>query len=576
MKQNHSQEIRTNEFKLLLRAAKRRFLTSLALGAAGFGAAFVFIAPKNLMANIIDCIWFRLVIEFRKLPLLGVRHQDIHLYAKAYSLMISQMWFWYIALALFAGTFILVFSTLNVFAYLRAGKGKLGDYKRGSKLLTVKQHNRLIQRSYGANPPLEMGSKLLLGQEKLMVPESLQYRHFAFVGASGYGKSTAIEEILIHARSNQQKVLVVDLNGAFYSKFGTAKDKIISLHDSRSEAWDFWNEPFMNPETMASAIIEEDSVGQQFFFKAGREVLASLFRINSSLKELIEDLERPQPELKLRLQEKGELALKVLGEGSGDQADGVMGTAVLDLAFVKALVKMNAGRESFSIGRWMHDDTDPSWVFLTCTDASLESSKAALRLWFETASIAALSRSTANPNSPHTWLVVDEVKSIGRLPSLPSVLDKGRKHKSSIVLGFQAFSQIKRVYGEHDANAIFQGLQNQFFFRMTDVECAKYASDVLGEQEVDQVTVGLSFGDSDKSERGSLNQNLVRRKIVLPEEIRNQDILRAYAKLCHHQPVSVSFRASNRPEVNIPFCKLETQPQPLFEGDCGVYSLIKR
>ena len=47
-------------------------------------------------------------------------------------------------------------------------------------------------------------------------------------------------------------------------------------------------------------------------FKSAREVLGALLRMNKSLEELIEDLDRPQPELKERLKLAGETSLKML------------------------------------------------------------------------------------------------------------------------------------------------------------------------------------------------------------------------------------------------------------------------
>jgi hypothetical protein len=552
MRQVRGQEIAVSEMKLSANAIYQRFIWSLVIGAAITFAIFWFFAPPNLIQNVINFCWAYLVLEFRKLPILGVRDSDIRHYVGAFILMSRQAYFWQILMASFATTSLSLFGTLSYLFWKKGESKKLDEYKRGSQLLPPRFHNKLMRSGYKKNPPHEMGSPLILGKEKVVVPEALQYRHFAFVGASGYGKSTAIEEVLAHARRQNHKVLVVDLNGVFYAKFGRPNDRLLSIRDGRALAWDFWHEPVATEANIAAAIVEAESFGNPFFYKSAREVLASLLRMNSDLKTLIEDVDRPQPELKEKLKAMGETSLKMLGEGMGDQADGVMGTAVLDFAFVKKLALHNGDRLPFSITEWMNDANDKSWVFLTVDDVGLEASKPLLRVWFEMACLAALTRNPLGQKHPHTWLVIDEAKSIGQLPSLPAILDKGRKHNVSVVLGFQAFSQMKKIYGEHDANAIFQGLQNQFFFRMTDVECAKYASDVLGEEEVDAASLGMSYGEANSANRGSINHARVRRKIVMPEEIRNQEILHAYTKICHHQPVKMSFSPSKVKPKNEP------------------------
>ena len=115
----------------------------------------------------------------------------------------------------------------------------------------------------------------------------------------------------------------------------------------------------------------------------------------------------------------------------------------------------------------------------------------------------------------HTWLILDEAKTVGRLPSLPHILDKGRKFRTSVVLGFQAVSQLETVYGKAEAKSILQGLQNQVIFRMSEATSAEYASEYLGDQEVEQASIGQSFND--KSERGSVNHSLVKKRLVMAE-----------------------------------------------------------
>lgn len=573
MRQVHGQEIMVNEMRLAASAMAKRLAWSLGFGVGVCALTVLLFSPQDLLGNVLAYGWYSLVFEVRQLPILGIRPIDIHNVAQNYALMMHQVWFWQVLLCVFFVFSLGLFAILSWVFWRRGRSEQLDNFKRGAQLVSPKIHNKIMKASYSRKPPHEMGAPLKLGEQGVIVPEALQYRHFAFAGASGYGKSTAIEEIVVHARQQSHKALIVDLNGAFFAKFARPGDRLLSLRDARTLAWDFWHEPMATPENIAAAIIEADATQNQFFWKGARQVLAALLRMNSSLTKLVEDLERPQPQLKERLKAAGELALKVIGEGSGDQADGVMGTTVLDLSFSKQLAENNAGRAPFSVTEWMNDPRDQSWVFLTVDDAGLEVSKPILRVWFELACLAALARNPLQGKHPHTWLIIDEAKSIGQLPSLPAILDKGRKHNVSVVLGFQAFSQVKRIYGEHDANSIFQGLQNQFFFRMTDVECARYASDVLGEQDVEQASYGMSFGIEDSSDRGTINHSRTRRKVVLPEEIRNQEILQAYAKLCHHQPVQVSFSVTQAPMVNRHFVPVKMkQPDAAQSAEFGMYS----
>lgn len=559
-----TEQIEAYEARLRFAVVVKRALWSLLVGALLAGLYLTVWGTRGSAMDGVRYLVASLWLEIRKLPDLGVRTEDIHEVAKYWSLMHRQGQDWTLSGWLLAGCVSAVFACLTWFHQLKWDRAYLDRFQRGNLLVPAQMHNRLMGKKYGSQPPHHMGVALKLGHERVLIPESLQYRHLAFLGASGYGKSTAIEEILGHARKHHQKCLIVDLNGAFWSKFGTSPDSILSLRDARSVPWTLWSEPLLHPENLAAALIEAEGSSHAYFWKGARALLASLLRLNRHVSGLVEDLNRPIAALRDKLLQADEISVRVLGESASEQADGIIGTTALDFAFLKELTALEPTNESepFSISKWLLDDQDLSWVFLTVRDIDLEQTRPLLRLWFDVACLAALQRTPDDTKSPHLWLVVDELKSVGQLPSLPGILDKGRKHKTSLVLGFQALSQLKKIYGEHDAASMIQGLQNQFFFRMTEVECADYASKVLGSEDVEQASYAVSFDETKAKGRGSVNHARTQRPLVLPDEIRSLDILHAYAKLCHHNPLKMTFRPASMPAVQTGFVerpKIETE-----------------
>lgn len=489
----------------------------------------------------------RIVFEIRKVPIFGVRDIDIHNVAYNYVLIVHDSKFWNVALIISLVTFVLSFAALSYFFFKKGQRERLERYMRGNKLVAPHVHNALIKSSYKKEKYLE------LGKARLWVPESLQCLHFAFLGASGSGKSTAIEEVLIYAQRQKHKALVVDLNGAFYSKFGRPGDIILSLRDPRSEAWDFWCEKDVEPENIAAAMIEAGAEHNSYFWKGARAVLSSLLKHSDSCETLWEDFKSSTADIRKKLEDKNEISQRIIGQGDGDQADGILGTTVLDFSFLKELNQWkNPNDNKVSITEWMNNHENSAWVYLIVSDKDVEITKPLLRVWFDLACLAILGRDPGDPRNIHTWLVVDELKSIGQLPNLPALLDKGRKYKASSVLGFQAISQLEKIYGEQDTKSILQGLQNQFYFRMNEMESASYASNALGEQEIEQASLGVSFGQKTSADRGSINKTSTRKKLVLPDEIKSLKPLECYAKLCHHQPIKINFAVTNRTRINLP------------------------
>ena len=549
MAYNHGQDLAMVDLKLTTQALTKRLLWSLVIGLIVIGVC-VMLGPRDMVVNVLWYLKAQAFLEVRRLPIFGVRRQDIYELVKPLYLMRRQADSWLFSLELGAGASAVSFGLFTYFFWRRGQRSLTEQVMRGARLSTPRQHNWAMRRIYRKLPPTDMGRRLVMGAEKLIVPESLQYLHFAFAGASGTGKSTAIREVMAQALERGDKGLVVDLGGAYYSRFGRAGDHVLSLRDPRSEAWDFWHEEGVPEEAMAAAMIEAESGNNPYFWKGARAVLTSLFRINSSVATLLADFKKPTSELREKLRAKDEISRRIIGEGDGDQADGIIGTTVLDFAFLKELNQWaRPGKAFFSIARWMNDHSDKSWTYIIVTEDDLEVVRPLLRLWFDIACLAAMRRDPDDPTACHTWLFLDEIKTLGRLPSLPAILDKGRKFRTSVVLGFQAISQVQSTYGKDDEQSILQGVQNQILFGMTEANSAEYVSELLGEQEVEQASIGHSFGQRSQSDRGSVNRSVVRRRLVMPEEVRNLEVLHAFMRLGRHAAARVHFNLKNYPKV---------------------------
>ena len=372
MTYNPGRELAAVEAKIAMRRALKRLAWSLAAGALTL-AMLLELGPPQMLANAVRYGMSELNFQIGLLPLGKVTQNDrIELVRAWVSVWQDRsVWKWISAAS---GAISLISFGLSTYVDLRRGRRfKLDHIERGARLFAPVEHNRKMRQTYGRKPPVEMGQRLVLGTKKLLVPEALQYLHFAFAGASGSGKSTAIQELIEQAIARGDKGLVVDLGGAFYAKFGRPEDHVLSLRDPRSEAWDFWSEEGIPEEAFAAAMIESEGTSNPYFWKGARAVLASLLRTNHSVAELLLDFTKPLADIREKLAKHGELSLRIIGEGDGDQADGIIGTTVLDFAFLRELNQhAKPGQRPFSIARWMNDHSDHSWTYILFTEADLE------------------------------------------------------------------------------------------------------------------------------------------------------------------------------------------------------------
>lgn len=547
-------EIILNSVRTKIRSFSIRFIFSLCLAFLALLVSRVFFGHENVFENAF-CYYFYLFLFKIKsaIPIFKLKISDIHHIAFNYSLMMKDFLFW--KWSLLFSSFIF-FSCFLVTSYLFHKKGErhaLEQIMRGNKLISSSDHNKVMKEEYHKKLPFEMGHALILGKDKVIIPESLQYLHFAFIGTSGCGKSTAIGNIIPQVQKRQEKAFIVDLNGSLFSQFGRPCDHILSLRDPRTRSWDFWSEEDVEFENLAASMIEATGDHNSFFWKGARAVLTSLLKNTKNNHELWEDFKKNTADIRKKLEENNDISQRIIGYGDNEQADGILGSAVLDFHFLKELNQWNdESEEKLSITKWIQNNTDRSWIYLVVSDKDIEITKPLLRVWFDLACLGCLNRDANNPENVHTWLIVDELKSLGQLQKLPAILDKGRKYKTSVVLGFQAISQVQKIYGDKDAQSILQGVQNQFFYRMNDDYSASYASTSLGEQELEQVNLGVSFGQGKIQDRGSLNKTATRRKVVLADEIKSLKFLHCYAKLGPHLPFKMEFEVFPQKRRNDP------------------------
>ena len=523
---NYGQEITQNEWQLNAQNFAKLLFLSFAIGVS-LGLIWFFLrSPKGYftVVNLYFYSWLYCKIPF------GCSDNAI------YNLQSLQPTIENLKLTFATCKTITAFGTIgSIFAlnrYFRNRGEELEKDKviRGSKLLTPGELIEEIEDKYPPSP-----FDLIVGREGVKIPPDLAFRHLSMAGASGTGKTQAINSLLVQLQNQKrQKVLIIDANGQYYSRFGKPEDKILSLYDKRAEAWDFWSED-ASAEFMAEALIEENEDGK-FFSSAGRALLTDLIGLNDTVAQLWKDLISSPKDILPKL--KGGISPGLIG--APEQAAGVIATASLKLNFLRHLNHWSGDRDTFSITDWATSEEDCSWVYLIFRDRDLSATKPLLRLWFDLATLGVLQRDE-NQDYPHLWLVADELAGLGNLPSLGKLLSQGRKYKSTVITGYQAAAQIRDIYGKDGAGEIFQGFQNKLIFRCADSETAKQSSADLGEQDVIEISKNMQFGRLAESDRNSLNQSFKTKPAVSPAEIQNLPDLSCYLKICNYNPTITSF-----------------------------------
>ncbi len=111
-----------------------------------------------------------------------------------------------------------------------------------------------------------------------------------------------------------------------------------------------------------------------------------------------------------------------------------------------------------------------------------------------------------------TGMLLDEFTNFGKIANIADVLSIIRKARISLVLGFQNYHQLERVYSPNEARIIIDQPATQIYFRQKNFHEARVLSDALGKTTIEEVTV---------SDSGRVQEFIQGRALATPEELIN-------------------------------------------------------
>jgi type IV secretory pathway TraG/TraD family ATPase VirD4 len=199
-------------------------------------------------------------------------------------------------------------------------------------------------------------------------------------------------------------------------------------------------------------------------------------------------------------------AAPIIEKEAPQQRGGVLSTLQLAAKALRFL-PLHATR-SWSARQWVQKKE--GWVFLSFRTNDKESVLPLISMWFD----CLLRRLLDTPLQPQqtTWVVIDELAALQRLPHLQDLFVRGRKHGVAVVAGFQAYTQLEALYGEKDASTMLATPSTKLLLRTSDPHTARWCSQVISTREVMRGQESLSAGEED-------GKNTISRTMQRKEEL---------------------------------------------------------
>lgn len=431
---------------------------------------------------------------------------------------------------------LIIVACIPISSYLMAsfGKRKGKDlHLRGRDILETKEFEEILKKEGKASHLKVAGIPLINGTET---------SHILLSGAPGTGKSTTIYEMMKLIRERGDRAITYSPSGDFIERYFEDGDHVFNPFDIRCKSWNLWDECSHSYQfdMLAEAMVPASNSGDQFWNNAARQLISSILskmkeRGNNDLKDFLNiliDLELSSLHSFLS----GSSAAALIEPENPKMAASIRSTAVIYAQSFRFIEDLQNKEESFNIRNWVSDDSGSDWVYLMAKPDQISSTRPLLSAWLEIFTNSIMSLPTSMDR--RIWLILDELPSLNKIPSLGNFLAQSRKYGGCGIIAFQQFSQLKERYGMDGAESLAGLCATWVCMRQNDPETARWIAQSFGEKEIKELQHGLSYGASDIRDGENLNLNRKKIEIILPSQIGSLNNLEGYIRLPGDFPVA--------------------------------------
>lgn len=351
-------------------------------------------------------------------------------------------------------------------------------------------------------------SDLIIGDMPLV--KDMETRHFLITGSTGSGKTNLIHTMLPQIERKGQPVIVLDQTGEMIAKYYNKErgDIIFNPFDARSSTWDFWADcsKWRHLEKFSDTIIgfnsRKNNRSADFWEESAQSIFVALAEVmqeskNFSVEALYKLIARSENEYLYKLlKSKGKDAAKHFSKDNARTIASIMSVLLTNIKPMRFLRDRSStsSEKSFAIQGYIDSVTRgaSNWLFLASDPSSRELviplNAALLEI------IASRLMSRERDDAQKIWLVIDELASLGTLPTLPKLMQEGRKYGGCIIASTQSTSQLYHNYGEADASNLIGLFRTKFAFSSDDPKMGELYSKLSGTSTIIQQQKNTSFG----------------------------------------------------------------------------------
>ncbi len=354
--------------------------------------------------------------------------------------------------------------------------------------------------------------------------------HFMVAGVPGSGKTLCFKILAQSVFGTDQPKLPGNDRAIFYDPkqefFCTLRGigvnasdiRILNPFDERCHAWDIASDYQSSAEAfqLAKTIIPcKDNHSQPFFPKAAATVLTAVIvkhmKLNPGewdLADLIQTCLNLEILKKFLTSDEWDpyltMALGVLGGGeTGNNVFAELTSHLFQYAAIAARWRVARRRKrQVSIKEFI--DSKNTIILLGANQTFSESLGVINQLLLKRVSEQVLDHTDDSQwrAMNRTWLFLDELRELGKVPGLGDLINKGRSRGVCAVIGFQDYGGLKGAFGEDFAHELTASCAHKLFLRLSG-ESAEWASKCIGKAEIRETHFSFSASSGTSTNFGN-------------------------------------------------------------------------
>ncbi|MBZ0154885.1 MAG: type IV secretion system DNA-binding domain-containing protein [Alphaproteobacteria bacterium] len=411
--------------------------------------------------------------------------------------------------------------------------------------------------------------------KKLGIPVYIETGHIGVVGATGTGKTQTINRIIPGLIKRQNRMIVHELKGNFFSTFSNDRDLLFCPFDQRHMnkygGWSIFSSirTEYDIETVACALIPDQPFARDaFWYVAPRQLLTSILRYcfftgRTKNRDIWDTLNLSRDDMIKCL--KGIPGAEIGLSHIIDKTKAASDVKSVLLSYVQSIQYLSDSDGDFVIEDWLKHGDGSIYIL---NYPKIKSAMAPVLSLFMELLIKSVNSLDADLHRRIAF-IIDEAPQLQKLNSLIDLLTLSRDRGAMNLLAWQTNSQWRKLYGREDAETILGNLKSKIVCQLADVDTCKYFAENFGEvEELRTLKTTSVAGNHNKESEGhvSYSEHIHKRDAVSKEDLKRLKVTaesyEAIVKFANYDAAKIKF-----PIIRYPKRVREFQPKPGVDLD---------